>query len=167
MTEKQKFLQIYTAAHVNAQQLLSDVEVLFERGRHATAYFLAFTALEEISKSQLAADVFTGFAAEEEFWATFTKHEKKIRRMAWASNEAWNYLDVETEVYIEIHKPDFKRRMSAVYVECDRPTVESPDKVITHEMAKSLIHTVRVALHEIMLMTDYWGHQIGTKGFMK
>jgi AbiV family abortive infection protein len=167
MTEKEKFLQIYTAAHVNAEQLLSDAEVLFERGSHATAYFLAFTALEEISKSQLAADVYTGISDEEEFRDVFTKHHKKIRRMAWASNDAWRYLDSETETYLEIQEPTVKRRMSAIYVECDRPTVESPDEVITAEMAKSLIHIVRVALHRIFEMIEYYGHQIGTKGFMK
>jgi AbiV family abortive infection protein len=167
MTAKEKFLQIYTAAHINAEQLLSDAEVLFERGRHATAYFLAFTALEEIAKSQLAADVYTGLSDEEEFWDVFTKHHKKIRRMAWASNDAWRYLDSETETYIEIHKPKLERRMSAIYVECDRLAVQSPDEVITAEMAKSLIHIVRVALHRILEMIEYYGHQIGTKGFMK
>jgi AbiV family abortive infection protein len=35
--------------------------------RYARAFFLAFTALEEISKSQLAADVVTGFMSEDEF----------------------------------------------------------------------------------------------------
>lgn len=30
-----------------------------------------------------------------------------------------------------------------------------------------MIHTLRVAIDRIIEMTEYWGHQIGTNGFMK
>jgi len=50
---------MYRLAHSNAEQLLREAEILFERKRLARAYFLAFTGLEEIAKSQLAADVCT------------------------------------------------------------------------------------------------------------
>ena len=30
-----------------------------------------------------------------------------------------------------------------------------------------MIHTLRVAIDRIIEMTECWGHQIGTKGFMK
>jgi AbiV family abortive infection protein len=62
-----KFLEIYRATPANADLLISNAEILFERKRFATAYFLAFTALEKIAKSQLAADVYTGFIPREEF----------------------------------------------------------------------------------------------------
>jgi AbiV family abortive infection protein len=55
---------------------------LFDREKYARAYALAFTALEEISKSQLAADVFTGLITDEEFQECFRDHRKKIARMA-------------------------------------------------------------------------------------
>jgi len=42
---------------------------------------LAFTALEEISKSQFAADVYTGFVDEEEIKDFYKDHKSKIRRM--------------------------------------------------------------------------------------
>jgi len=166
---EKKFFNIYAAAHNNAAELLSDAEVLLERERWATAYFLAFTALEEISKSQLAADVWTGFINEKEFWDVYTSHRHKVGRMARASNDARRYLDVETEQYIDVQEPQVKRRMSALYVECNqnRIEVESPRELITEDMAKSLVHTVRSAFHSIFVVTEYWGHQIGTKGFMK
>ena len=167
MKGAQKFLEIYSAAHGNAEDLLSDAELLMERKRYARAYVLAFTALEEISKSQLAADVYTGFISEDKFWDVYRDHTQKVGRMAWASDEARRYPDPETEDYLEVHEPEIKSRMSALYVECDRPTVKSPSELITGEMAKSVIHTVRVALQQIVEVTDYYGHQIGTKGFMK
>jgi AbiV family abortive infection protein len=61
------FLALYPAAHNNAIELIQEAEILFERGRYCRAYALAFTALEEISKSQLAADVFTGLISRETF----------------------------------------------------------------------------------------------------
>jgi AbiV family abortive infection protein len=165
--DQQKFFEIYFAAHNNAQELLSDAEILFERGRYATAYFLAFTALEEIAKSQLAADAFTGFIEEKDFWDVYRSHKRKIAGMLWASGDARRYLDVETEDHMPVHEPEIKSRMSALYVECDGVAVESPGELITAEMAKSIIHTVRVAFHRIFEVIEYWGHQIGTKGFMK
>ena len=63
-------------------------EVLFERKNFARAYFLAFTGLEEIAKSQLAADVLTGYIEEKVFWEYFKNHKKKIGRMVWASLDA-------------------------------------------------------------------------------
>jgi AbiV family abortive infection protein len=151
----------------NATELLSDAELMIERGRNSTAYFLAFTALEEISKSQLAADVYTGFIAEEEFWDVYRDHKQKVGRMEWASIEARRYIDFETQDYIEIYEPQIKKRMSALYVECNQPTVQSPADAITEAMAKSIVHTVRAALDSILIVTDLMGQQIGTKGFMK
>ena len=44
-TEKDKtdFYKVYAKAHNNAVELLSEVRILFEKGKHARAYFLAFT----------------------------------------------------------------------------------------------------------------------------
>jgi AbiV family abortive infection protein len=61
------FCQVYVQAHNNAIELLSHAEILFGKQIYTIAYFLAYTGLEEISKSQLAADVFTGFINEKEF----------------------------------------------------------------------------------------------------
>jgi AbiV family abortive infection protein len=78
---KLEFLELYRSAHNNAVDLLAEAEILYEKGKHARAFFLGFTALEEISKSQLAADVFTGLIAEEEFFEYYRNHKK--RYTAW------------------------------------------------------------------------------------
>ena len=59
---------MYKTAHNNAVQFLREAELLFAQKYFARAYFLAFTGLEEIAKSQLAADVETGFVDEKVFW---------------------------------------------------------------------------------------------------
>jgi len=69
---KDNYLEIYRVAHNNASDLLEEAELLFNHKYFARAYALAFTALEEISKSQFAADVFTDLCKEEDF-NKFTK----------------------------------------------------------------------------------------------
>jgi AbiV family abortive infection protein len=164
---KTDFLRLHRSAHGNAVELLSEAELLFEHRRYARAYALAFTALEEISKSQLAADVFTGFTAEDEFWKCYRDHKKKIARMAWATEDARRYLDASTETCLDVEKPKVASRMDALYVEFDGNTIQSPTDFISSEDAQGIIHTARTAIHRIVEMTEFWGHQIGTKGFMK
>jgi len=80
-----EYLRLYTVAQNNAAALLSEAQILLEREKYIRAFFLGLTALEEIAKSQLAADVFTGFASEKEFQDHYWSHKKKIGRMAWAT----------------------------------------------------------------------------------
>lgn len=82
---RENFLKLYNASLKNATELLRESEILFEKEKYARAYALAFTALEEISKSQLAADVFTGLIAEADFKKAYRDHREKIDRMAWAT----------------------------------------------------------------------------------
>jgi AbiV family abortive infection protein len=161
------FLEMYRIAHNNAADLLTEAELLFENRKYERAYFLAFTGLEEIAKSQLAADVYTGLIEQSEFWKSFRDHEKKIGRMAWASEDAEDYLDLGHETYLDIEPPNTSRRMNALYARFEGEKVKGPGDHITQDNARAIVHTLRVAIDQIILMTEYYGHQIGTKGFMK
>ncbi|MGC9997043.1 MAG: AbiV family abortive infection protein [Terriglobia bacterium] len=161
------FLTIYSSAHRNACQLLSEAEILFEHRGFARAFALAFTALEEISKSQLAADVFTGFIEVSDFQALFRHHKEKIARMDWVyEDEPTCYWDFDELVRIR-GKPSFADRNDALYVDVDGKRVRRPEDVIQEEQAKSMISAVRLALERIWVTTEFWGHQIGTKGLLK
>jgi AbiV family abortive infection protein len=162
-----KFLALYNASLNNATDLLAESEILFNTERYARAYALAFTALEEISKSQLAADVFTGLITDEEFQECCRDHRKKIDRMAWATEDAKRYLAMPEANYIAISEPAFTGRMDAMYVGSKGEKVVSPSDVIGRDAARSIIHTAQVAIQHIIEMTEFWGHEIGTKGFMK
>jgi AbiV family abortive infection protein len=74
---KTHFLELYRAAYNNAVDLLQHAEILSESGKYRRAYALAFTALEEISKSQLTADVFSGFISEKEFDKHYPRPQTK------------------------------------------------------------------------------------------
>lgn len=164
---RNEFLALYNASLKNASQLLAEAEVLFEKEKYARAYALAFTALEEISKSQLAADVFTGLISRDEFNECFRDHRKKIERMAWATEDAKHYLAMPEEEYIEVQEATFASRQSALFVGFQNEKVVSPSDVIGREEARSIIHTAQTAIQRIIEVTEFGGHQIGTKGFMK
>lgn len=174
---KQYYLEIYQKAHNNAVELLQEAEILFKHKKYSRAYFLAFTTLEEISKSQFAADVFTGMCSEEEFKAFYRNHKVKIRQMGWAHNDAnsyphnlkWVGPDQDDMEEVNPKAPIFQKRQASLYVDIDfeRQIVSSPGQVISEEDAREIIHIVGVALQRVLEVTEFWGHQIGTKGFMK
>jgi AbiV family abortive infection protein len=161
-----EFFDLYHAAHENAVDLLEEADILFEAGKFARAYALAFTALEEISKSQLAADVSTGLITNEEFQEHYRDHRKKIGRMAWATEDAKRYLDAPEGDYVPVEKPTFANRNDAMYVNIKGKVVVSPSDVISSDAARGIIHTGKVAIQRIWEVTEM-GHQVGTKGFMK
>ena len=155
----EEYQQLYRVANNNALDLLAEAKILFGMGGYARAFFLAFTALEEISKSQLAADVVTEFISEDEFLDHYRCHPKKIRRMAWATEEAQRYLDMD------LQHPDITSRANALYASLKDKKVQTPTDAITKEDAQGIIHTVEVALDSITT-NDFMGYAIGSKGFM-
>jgi len=161
--QKEPYLSLHRAAHNNAIDLLAEAEILFEKGRYSRAYSLAFTALEEISKSQLAADVFTGYITEDEFQGVFLKHEKKIKRMAWATNDAEDYLSSDGTI-VEVQKPKFTVRNDALYVNLKDDKVYSPSDVIGREQAQGIMHTVELAFQRIFEVTELWGPPDSNEG---
>lgn len=173
---KNKYLEIYKEAHNNAVDLLKEAELLFNHKHFARAYALAFTALEEISKSQFAADVFTGLSSDEEFKKFYKNHRQKIDRVAWAHLDAneyphnlkWVGPDRDDVERINPQAPLFQKRQGSLYVEVgDKDRLLKPSKQISAKDAEEIMQIVEVALQRIWEVTEYHGHQIGTKGFMK
>jgi AbiV family abortive infection protein len=170
------FIDIYRRAHRNAAELLHDAKALFERRSYPRAYALAFTALEELSKSQFAADVFTGLHTEGEFQRFFRRHDAKLLRMGWAHADAsewphnlkWIGPDRDDMKRIDPAAPTFERRQQALYVDVDLATgtVSQPSEVIGEKEAEEMIHIVDVALTRIWEVEESQG-RIGTKGFLK
>ncbi|MDD5638894.1 MAG: AbiV family abortive infection protein [Candidatus Pacebacteria bacterium] len=172
------YFEIYEAAHNNAVDLLEEAKLLYDHKYFARSYALAFTALEEISKSQFAADVFTELFTENEFEKFYRNHKQKIERADWAYNDAnsypynlkWIGPDIDDLEMINPSKPDFSKRLNALYVGIDfkNKKIIEPKEQITEEDAKEMIHLVEVALERIMEVSgEFGGNQIGTKGFMK
>lgn len=170
------YLNIYRKAHNNAVALVSDAEMLFQRKSYSSAYALAYTALEEISKSQFAADIATGFKNKDDFKSFYRDHIEKISGVKWAHLDAnspiynlkWIGPDQDDLELIESDAPTFTKRNLSLYVDVDFNSghIKVPKENITEKDAKGLIHIVNTAIYRI-IEVEYLTDRIGTKGFMK
>src|SRR3989339_872643 len=167
-TSKQCYLDMYVRSLNEAGKMFNEANILFKRGAHQRAYFIAFSALEEISKSQLSADVYTGYIKEEEFKKIYKDHKKKIDRVKWIQIDA-NIYPCSRWDGIRVDEFDFKKKLKSLYVDVDftKNMVSSPTESISKEDAEKIIKAVQVGLYQIHYIVDELGEQIGTKGFMK
>lgn len=175
---KDVYLEIYNEGNRNALNLLEAASLLCDKRYCAQAYVLAYTALEEISKSQFAADVYTGLNTDEEFKKFYCAHEEKIAGIGWAHHDAnsyphrykWVGPDMDDVEVMDPDKPLFSKRQAALYVDADftNGTLSKPSEVISEKDARDIIYIVEVALERIWEVTgEFGGNQIGTKGFLK
>ena len=162
------YLEIYQASLSESVKLLGEAELLLENESYERAYFLGFASLEEISKSQMAADVFTGIMTEEEFKKNYTKHYKKISRVEWIKIDG-NSLPQFAGDGIEIRNFDFSKKLKSMYVDSDfdLKKLSTPSESVSKSDAENIIKAVKVGLSRIYEVTIENGEQIGTKGFMK
>ena len=165
---KECYLNMYVHSLNEAAKMLHEAEILLKNKAFQRAYFIAFSALEEISKSQLAADVYTGFIQEDEFKKIYKSHEAKINRVKWIQIDANIYPCFRWD-NIHVDNFDFKRKLKAMYVDIDfgNKKISSPSESVSAEDAIKIIKAVRVGLYQIHYIVDELGEQIGTKGFMK
>lgn len=162
------YLQIYLASISEAYKLLEEAELLFKNKSFQRTYFLGISALEEIAKSQMAADVFTGLIKEDEFKNAYRDHKKKISRIEWIKidGNSFPYFSYDN---ILIRDFDFQKKLKSMYVDVDFKLneISTPDDSVTENDAESVIKAVKVGLYRIYQVTEEDGEQIGTKGFMK
>lgn len=165
---KEIYLKTYLASLAEANKLLNEAELLFENKSFERAYFLGISALEEISKSQMAADVYTGLIKEEDFKNAYRNHQKKISSIEWIKidGNSFPYFSYDN---ILIQDFDFQKKLKSMYVDInfDLNEISTPNDSISMKDAESIIKAVKVGLIRIYEVTEEDGEQIGTKGFMK
>lgn len=174
--KKCDYFEIHKQAHANAAELLKEAKILFDNKCYPRAYFLAYTALEELSKSQHAADVFTDFSKERDFNESYKNHHDKIERIRWAHNDAiawphnfiWLGPDIDDFEKIAPSEPSWEKRQNSLYVGADHSNINIPKKEITQDDAREIIHIIDTAFERIWEVSgEFGGNQIGTRGFMK
>ncbi len=171
------YYSLYKSAHNNAVDLLEDAKILLARGKYSTSYFLAVTAIEEMSKSQASADVVTGFITESEFWKMYQNHCYKIQRADWAYERFSTYPgffkqigpDEDDLAMMSPSPPEFEKRNKSIYVCLDKNNneISFPQKSISEKDAGDLIFICEQALTSIVIDEEVNGYPIGTKRFLK
>jgi len=165
---KEIYLNIYLKSLNEAYKLLDESKLLFKNEAYQRAYFLGFSALEEISKSQLAADVYTGLISEKEFKESYRDHKKKIKRVEWIKLDGNSYPIFNSDK-TRIKDFDYQKKLKSMYIDVDfnSEVMLLPNDSVSKEDAESIIKAVEVGLFRIYQVTVEFGEQIGTKGFMK
>lgn len=166
---KRNLLALYHACKENAVELLEEAQVLFNQKRYARAFFLAFTALEEIGKSQLVADYLTNCTSEEEFRDAFKKHDLKIAYL-------YRYIlvpdrigqeEAKLEYDISESKDNIRLRNKSLYVSLtDNHEISKPKDNIVRKTAMEMIEEVKEHLNSI-LHAEWLNQRIGSKGLFK
>jgi len=167
-TLQTNLLDLHDACLRNARELLDEATQLLEHGHAARAYFIAFTALEEFGKSQIAADYFSEMVSDNEFIAAFRDHRMKlayIERVVTVPDHPNGPWTIEYDQAVSEAK--LRTRMDALYVRYDQDySPIAPAESITSEDASLLIDDLGKGLEkyrQICIMSE----RIGTKAYTK
>src|SRR3989338_11313587 len=143
--------KLYRACMKNAGDLLEDARFLFVKKRYSTAFFLAYSAQEEVNKSQIVADYANSDLSKAEFEKAFYSHAFKLSYVGlrWAEIKGkigvyrFKKSDQDTNGY-------FKQRNRALYVyfgDALKPII--PADMFTEKAVSALIETVSDEILEI------------------
>jgi AbiV family abortive infection protein len=159
--EGKALASLYAACLGNARQLVDEAELLLEHNHVPRAYALAFTAYEEVGKSQIVADYLNDDASEREFEEAFWKHPIKAAYVErWFDGRAISYDRATVQ-------EDYQARLAALYVNCaadNSPT--TPVTAITRDRARDMIDAVIEALGYIE-HAEWLNGRVGTMGLFK
>jgi AbiV family abortive infection protein len=153
--------QAYAMCHNNAVDLISDAEILLAAGKYARSCALAIMAWEELGKSQIAADYYSGILTDREYKAAFKEHRVKTSYLNRAG--AIDGKAMLTVAYNSTlgHKLE-EIRQTALYASAKN----MPREAITHENAKEIIDRVNEHIHYIRFAEEFNG-RIGSKALFK
>lgn len=159
--EANEVLSVFNASRDNLSDLITEAKLLFEHGHHPRSFFTSVLALEELGKSQLAADYYSGIISKDEYDKAFRSHPTKTsyaeRKMLFDNGGKTRlYYDVELGRMIE------GARQSSLYVSAS----STPKAVITQSHAKKILEIVEKRFDEI-LHAEWLNGRIGSKAIFK
>jgi AbiV family abortive infection protein len=150
LPSRDDLLALFHAAIANANDLLSDAQVLAEAGRFPRAFALATLAWEELSKAQLC--VLTVTLPEitpDYFWEGFRDHEGKLSRVsahaAFMAPAPIPSIDAYAKAAVSRSKSMAKQKMRGLYVDYRRGKILLPSQ-IGEEAVRRQIKAVKDAL---------------------
>jgi AbiV family abortive infection protein len=151
-------LAILRAAVANAEDLLSDADLLLRAGRYPRAHALATLSWEELSKGQLCmlAAVMPGIPAED-FWIRFRDHESKLSRVHMFADfmesvPVGPVADHAKKVISDARSVQ-NLKLRGLYVEYRRGKVLLPSQV-GERAARRRLAAVRAALDQFAAVSD-------------
>lgn len=157
-----KALSVFRASKVNSLNLLEEARILLRNHSYARAITLAIMAYEELGKSQIAADYYSGILPECEYIKAFRKHEKTAYANRYAA--IGHHEKVRHGYFVDssVAKTLESIRQMALYADEDN----DPSNNFSEEDAQTLINKVRE--HQGAIQHAEWlNGRIGSKALFK
>jgi len=160
-------VNLYRACQNNAIGLLEDSRILLDKKRYSSAYFMAFTAKEEMHKGGIVADYANGYLTRNEFAKAFYDHNFKI------SYGGFRFALKDDGVVVKFNKlgqemaHSLKHRTDSLYVSFGQNFVpQLPGEKINRKLVAKLIETIEDEFEEI-IQNEYFTSRIGSDAYLK
>jgi AbiV family abortive infection protein len=154
--------EVFYNSKENSIDLLREAQLLLENGCYARAVALAIMSYEELGKSQIAADYYSGILPEDEYKKAFKTHKKTSfagRHAAIGSHEKVKYgLFIDDNIARELEL----LRQSAFYVD----ETNNPSNNFSKEDAEFIIQKVKSHIEAIQ-HAEWLNQRIGSKALFK
>jgi AbiV family abortive infection protein len=154
--------EVFCNSKENSIDLLREAQLLLDNGCYARAVALAIMSYEELGKSQIAADYYSGILPEDEYKKAFKTHKKTSfasRHAAIGSHEKVKYgLFIDDNIAGELEL----LRQSAFYVD----ETNNPSNNFSKEDAEFIIQKVKSHIEAIQ-HAEWLNQRIGSKALFK
>lgn len=158
----ERVLTVFHTSKANSRKLLEEARLLLENKSYARAIALAIMSYEELGKSQIAADYYTGILPEAEYNKAFKAH----RKTAYANRYAaiGNHEKVKHGYFVDnsIAKTLEAIRQSALYVDEDN----NPSDNFNEGDASLIINKIDQH-HRAIDYAEWLNDRIGSKALFK
>lgn len=154
--------EVFSKSKKNSMELLNEAEILLKHKSYARAVALAIMSYEELGKSQIVADYYSGVLPESEYKKAFKRHEKTAYTSRYAA--IGSHEKVKHGYYVDknIAKTLEQIRQSALYVDENN----NPSENFTEEDVILLINKVKEH-HEAIMHAEWLNGRIGSKALFK
>lgn len=162
--DEKVLLNLLSESRSNAEELIEEARILYKHEKYARAYFLGYTANEEISKGQIIADFIMGVCSEKEFLDSFKYHNQKSSY----TNLVVNLKEPYTLQYSDVNGKVFsEQRNNSLYVGFDNSkNINLPKDYIKKEDSDQIIQFSDNRLINIYRVEEFNG-RIGSKAHFK
>ena len=155
-------LSVFNKSKKNSMDLLNEARLLLENKSYARAVALAIMSYEELGKSQIAADYYSGILPESEYKKAFKNHEKTSYANRYAAIGTHEKVKHGYFVDKDVAKTLEQIRQSALYVDENN----DPSVNFTEEDADLIIRKVSEH-HESIQHAEWSNERIGSKALFK
>jgi AbiV family abortive infection protein len=146
----------------NSLELLDEAKILLKNKSYARAVALAIMSYEELGKSQIAADYYTGILPESEYKKAFKQHKKTAYANRYAA--IGTHEKVKHGYFIDnsVAKTLESIRQSALYADENNNPIEN----FNEDDALLIIRKVQEH-HEAIQHAEWLNDRIGSKALFK